>query len=483
MSTDTLTRDDIDRKALGLAPAQDSVARVEATPATTRGTRPQFAVECASLARALAYVGKALPGTSAAPVLNGVMLTADAGTDTLTLTCTDGEHARTATIDARVLDSGSVLVGADLLIQIAKLLAKGPIVFSDDGRALHVVWNATNYWLPTLPELDFPALAQLPPVIGTVDVATLTAVLARVKPTIGTPSAKDHIPGFEGVYFTPVGDTLTLTATDRHRASLVDVAWSNTSGCATPFNVPGRKLVEALDAFTRELGKAGGTVELRQGDGWFALVSGRYALSIPTLTSGVHAGLSSVFNATRAAHATCNAAELSKAIETVSKIAGKKWPVRLVWTAETVSVESADSECPASIAVPCQFAGVHGFNVHVLPDHIKQGLTAVKARSPLFAFRTSNAAFELSAPTLAGDTFRYVVMPIRQTGTSDVDAHDPGSTVVVTPTPEPVKAPPRARKATRAPKDTPASDARPVPVEPDPWAELGAQLGIAPAYA
>lgn len=156
-----------------------------------------------ALAKALTAVKPAIAKYTALPVLTGVKVTARDGK--LTVTATDLEATAVVSIDAAVIDEGTLVVShAELAASIAK--AKGQAQISDADEEVVVEHGITSR-LRALPLNEWPRTSDpdwSAPI--TVDAATLTHVASFA-------STDETRPILTGVLFCPEG----MVATDSYR--------------------------------------------------------------------------------------------------------------------------------------------------------------------------------------------------------------------------------------------------------------------------
>ena len=101
-------------------------------------------VECNGndLSEAVAKVIKAVPARSTNPVLEGIKLTAEDGT--LTLTATDLELSIEHMIRANVIESGATVVPGKLFADFVKKLTSQTIVLTATGTRLKIDYERSE---------------------------------------------------------------------------------------------------------------------------------------------------------------------------------------------------------------------------------------------------------------------------------------------------------------------------------------------------
>ena len=181
----------------------------------------KFRVDRDVMTDAVLWASRTLPSKSTQPLLTGMHLVADrAG---VTLTGSDADVSGRATITASVGEPGTVLVPGRLLTDIARSLPSAMIDFAVDGSRVHITCGRSSFTLPTMPVAEYPAVASMPEISGTVEGSQLAAAIAQVAVAA---SRDETLPAFTGIKADVDGSTITFAATDRYRLAMRELPWS-----------------------------------------------------------------------------------------------------------------------------------------------------------------------------------------------------------------------------------------------------------------
>lgn len=381
----------------------------------------KFRVERETFADAVAWTARSIPtrpGTL--PQLSGILVST--GDDGLRLSGFDYETSAQVTIAADVADEGQVLVSGRLLADIARALPHQPVDVALDGTKLSLTCGSSRFSLQTMPVEDYPALPEMPPVIGTVDSdAFATAVVQAV-----TASGRDDmLPVLTGVKLEIEGSTVALLATDRFRLSLRELQWRPLQPDVTATAlVPARVLADTA----KSLG-AGSELSIALGSaasgnegliGFESTSAGSSRRTTTRLIEGAFPNVRQLFPATSEISAQVETAALIDSVKRVSLVAGRNTPIRLQFTEGMVALEAGNGEeAQASESLEATLVGDSvsiGFN----PSYLLDGLSAI-ADSHVHIAMTQPArpaAFTgLDGPDSSPDlSFRYLLMPLRMQG-------------------------------------------------------------------
>jgi DNA polymerase-3 subunit beta len=224
-----------------------------------------FTAPGGALTSAVQYAARWLDTKPANPVHGGLVL--DVTDGTLTIASQGELTTARASLDIDGDAEGRFIVSGRLLAAIVATLADKPVTFEQTSSL--VAMKSGRWWanLPAMPEKDYPDLATLAPVVGRTEGAALIDAVRRV----GAVAGKNMEPiVLNGIHFWLESDEgeITMTATDRNRASREVVAWAlaGDDTVAESFVLPASVLIDAGAAFARpepvEIGWRGGSVSL-----------------------------------------------------------------------------------------------------------------------------------------------------------------------------------------------------------------------------
>lgn len=377
-------------------------------------------VERDVLAEAVAWTARSIPtrpGTL--PQLSGVLITT--GTDGLTMSGFDYETSARVTIPADVADAGQVLVSGRLLADISRALPNKPVDVSLDGAKLAVTCGSSRFSLQTMPVEDYPALPEMPEVVGTVDNEVFASAVSQAVTAAGR---DDMLPVLTGVKIEIEGPTLSLLATDRFRLSLRELQWHPAQSDLTASAlVPARVLADVAKSTSSggelsiALGKQGA------GDGLIGFESsaaGGRRRTTTRLIEGAFPNVRQLFPNTSDITALIEVAALIDSAKRVALVAGRNTPIRLAFTDGMVTLEAGNGEeAQASESLEATVTGgdiAIGFN----PTYLLDGLGAITGSHVQIAMTQPArpaALASMSAADAAPETdFRYLLMPLRMQG-------------------------------------------------------------------
>ncbi len=173
---------------------------------------------------ALQLVSRAVSSRPTHPVLANVLLTADAGTDQLTLTGFDLNLGIQTSISASVDTSGAITLPAKLLSEIvSKLPNDSPITFLIDetGEQIELKSLSGSYNMRGLSSEDFPELPFVENAIPIkLDPNALIELIRRTLFASSTDEAKQLL---TGVHLKFKGNDMEAAATDGHRLAILSM--------------------------------------------------------------------------------------------------------------------------------------------------------------------------------------------------------------------------------------------------------------------
>ncbi len=372
----------------------------------------RFRVERDVLAEAVTWTARSLPTRPPVPVLAGVRMEADES-GVVQLSSFDYEVSARSEIAADVQESGTVLVSGRLLAEISRALPAKPVDVVVDGTKVSVTCGASRFSLLTMPVEDYPALPQMPDVIGTIAGDQLTHAVAQV--TVAA-SRDDTLPLLTGVRMEIEGEKITLLATDRYRLALRELTWHP----ASP-DISQVALVRArtLSDAARSLGGSDEvTVALATGAGVDLIgfeAGGRHQTSL--LVDGDYPAVRRLFPDETPIHAVVPLAPLTEAARRVSLVAERNTPIRLAFSEGQVILDAGQGDdAQASEALEAALTG-EDITVAFNPQYLLDGLGALTTDFVRMSFTHPNKPVEFTGQgSLEGDddrSYRYLLVPIR----------------------------------------------------------------------
>ena len=370
----------------------------------------KFKVNRDVLADAVTWATKTLPNRPSAPVLTGILITAETGA-TVRLAVFDYEVSSRVEISAEVVSPGTVLVSGRLLADISKALPNQEVTLEQIGSKVDVTCGSSRFSLMTIPVAEYPSLPQVPDDSGTVSAGEFQNAVSQV--TIAT-SKDDTLPILTSVRVEIEGEKVTLLATDRYRLAVREFTWN-----------PGRPDVSAV-ALLRgrtlsDVSKSlGGDVTIGLStDSGKDLISftsaGRVTTSL--LVEGEYPKVRWRFPDSVPLHAIVGAAVLREAVRRVSLVAERNTPLRFEVTDGLLTLHAGTGDdAQASEAVEAVLEGepiTVGFN----PHYIAEGLAAIENPYVNFSFTQPMKPVIISGQkdleASADESYRYLLMPTR----------------------------------------------------------------------
>ena len=178
----------------------------------------------AELNTALQLVSRAVASRPTHPVLANVLLTADAGTDRLSLTGFDLNLGIQTSLPASVDSSGAVTLPARLLGEIvSKLSSDSPVSLSSDGGAdqVELTSSSGSYQMRGMPADDFPELPLVEN--GTALRVDSSSLLKALRATLFASSGDEAKQLLTGVHLRFNQKCLEAASTDGHRLAMLTV--------------------------------------------------------------------------------------------------------------------------------------------------------------------------------------------------------------------------------------------------------------------
>ncbi|KZR77010.1 DNA polymerase III subunit beta [Prochlorococcus marinus] len=179
----------------------------------------------AELNTALQLVSRAVASRPTHPVLANVLLTADAGTDRLSLTGFDLSLGIQTALTASVESSGAITLPARLLGEIvSRLSSDSPITLATDeaGEQVELKSSSGSYQMRGMSADDFPELPLVES--GKAVKVNATALLKALRGTLFASSADEAKQLLTGVHLHFDGKAMEAAATDGHRLAVLSLA-------------------------------------------------------------------------------------------------------------------------------------------------------------------------------------------------------------------------------------------------------------------
>jgi DNA polymerase-3 subunit beta len=387
----------------------------------------KFRVDRDALAESVAWAARSLPSRPSVPVLAGLMLdvtsTSESATDQseLRLSGFDYETSARATLPAEVIAEGRALVSGRLLADICRSLPAHQVEITLDGQRVSLVCGSARFTLQTMPVEDYPALPGMPEQAGSV---ASDAFAHSVAQAVAAAGRDDMLPLLTGVRLEVDGTRISMMATDRFRASMVELEWSpERPDVDRQALVPARVLNDTAKSLTsgEQVGVALADPGAAEGlIGFQGEVGGGTRRTTTRLLDGEFPRVRQLFASEPTTQVWVETAALVESLRRVSLVAERNTPVRLGFDPDRVLLEAGSGdEAQASESLSVHLTGEPlsiGFN----PGYLLDGLAVVDAPWCHLAFTQSTRPVSIAgAPEEGSDpdlSFRYLLMPLRLQG-------------------------------------------------------------------
>jgi len=362
-------------------------------------------IERDTLAEAVAWAARTLPAKPPNPVLSGVLLAADG--DRVSLSSSDQAVSSQVSLEADVDEPGQAVVSGRLLADIAKSLPAQPVIVHLEGTRLVVRCGRASFTLPTLPVEEYPALPELPPVLGSCSGSDLAEAVASV----GVAALRDDtLPMLTGIRMEFAAEAITLAATDRFRLAMRELPWQP-SGSDPDASVLVR--AKTLSDISRPLTSAD-QVEIALDDGQSLIgFTGAMRRSTTPVLDADYPDVRKLLPAESSTLAQVAAADLIESVKRVKLVADRpSVPIQLDFSdSELLLRAGAGDEAHATETLEC---GLQGDPIKIAfnPDYLLDGLGAIPGEQVTIAMNEPKRPAVFTAAEHDVD-YRYLLMPVR----------------------------------------------------------------------
>ena len=379
-------------------------------------------VERDALADAVAWVARSLPNRPTAPILSGMLLSADG--DAVTLSSFDSTTSAKVALPAQVTEEGTVLVSGRLLSEIARSLPNKPVELDADHSKVELTCGSARFTLQTLPVDEYPTLPDMPTQAGTIESSTFERAVGQVFVAAGR---DELLSVFTGVRVEIDGDRLSLLATDRYRMALKEITWNPASPDAEgAVLIPGKVLSDTAKAMTGgdEVTISLSTTEA-EGEGLAGFVGeGAYGKREATtrLLSQAFPKVRHLMDVDGTVNVRVSRDELLGAVKRVKLVAERNTPLRMVINDDHITLEAAtgdQAQGTEAISAGVEVVGdeqsieAAGFN----PQYLLDALGALDAPYAHFSFTAPGKPCLITGlASMDGEQlldYRHVIMLMR----------------------------------------------------------------------
>ena len=221
-----------------------------------------------------------------------------------------------------------------------------------------------------LPEEEYPALPELPPLAGSAGSDALATAISQVAVAA---ARDDTVPALGGIRIEIHGDTLTMVATDRYRLAIRELRWDpEQPGLAAAVLVPARVLDDTARSLT-----SGAQVSISLGGDSLIGFAGAGRQTTTRLIAAEYPRYAALLPAEFSAVAELAAGSFADAVRRVALVAERNTPIQLAFSPGQVVLEAgAPGEAQATDILPAAFDGEElrtAFN----PQYLLDGIGAI----------------------------------------------------------------------------------------------------------
>ncbi len=370
---------------------------------------------------AIQLVGKAVSSRPTHPILANLLLTADQGTNKISLTGFDLNLGIQTSFDANVKKSGAITIPSKLLSEIVnKLPSETPVSLDVDETSdnISIKSDRGSFNLKGIPSDDYPNLPFVEN--GTSLNIDPSSFLKALKLTIFASSNDDSKQLLTGVNFTFNLKYLESAATDGHRLAVVLVDNKENEGEKEEtfseeenlsVTIPTRSLREIEKLVS--LSTSENSIKLFYDKGQLVFITSNQIITTRTL-EGSYPNYSQLIPDNFSKCFTFNTKKLIEALERIAVLADQQNSVvKIKLEKKDLALVSADAKDigSANELVPVSFDFDQfdiAFNVRYLLEGLK-------------VFSSQNVIFKCNLPTTPAvlvpedniDSFTYLVMPVQ----------------------------------------------------------------------
>ncbi|WP_418959317.1 DNA polymerase III subunit beta [Streptomyces tritici] len=360
----------------------------------------ELRIDSSVLTDAAAWAARVLPARSAVPVLGGLLLEAEG--DGLRISGLDHEAAARTGVAAEITAPGRALVLGRRLVDICKVLPRGPVELAVEGSRLTVRGGDARFGLSLLPLDEYPAQPALPERRGTVDADAFAEAVAQVAVAAGR---DESLPVLTGIRLALDGDTMTLAATDRYRYAVRALEWKAEAPAAADVVAPARRLVE----IGRSLAGAG-PVRLSLDSGSVGFESGSMRITT-RLLDGRLPRHDKLFDLGEPVTAVTDRAALLEAAKRVAVVADGGSPLQLEFTGDVLRLRAGYEDDVAFQRLPARLDSAEPLTVAFNPAYLLDALGSFDVPEIRFQLLGPGQRALLSDPT--GTAHRHLLMSVK----------------------------------------------------------------------
>ncbi len=370
---------------------------------------------------AIQLVSKAVASRPTHPILANLLLTADEGTNKISLTGFDLNLGIQTSFDATVKKSGAITVPSKLLAEIVnKLPGETPVSLYVDDSSDNILIKSDrgSFNIKGIPSDDYPNLPFVES--GTSLNIDPSSFLKALKLTIFASSSDDSKQLLTGVNFTFNLKYLESAATDGHRLAVVLV--DNKENPDEKENIVSNEDKLSVTIPTRSLREIEKLVSLRTSEssiklfydkGQVVFISSNQIITTRTL-EGSYPNYSQLIPDDFTKLFTFNTKKIIESLERIAVLADQQSSVvKIKLEEKDLALVSADAQDigNASEVVPASFDFDH-FEIAFNVRYLLEGLKVISSENVIFKCNLPTTPAVL-VPKDNINSFTYLVMPVQ----------------------------------------------------------------------
>jgi DNA polymerase-3 subunit beta len=370
---------------------------------------------------AIQLVSKAVASRPTHPILANLLLTADQGTNKISLTGFDLNLGIQTSFDATVNKSGAITVPSKLLSEIVnKLPSETPISLDVEESSDNILIKSDrgSFNIKGIPSDDYPSLPFVES--GTSLNIDPSSFLKALKLTIFASSSDDSKQLLTGVNFTFNLKYLESAATDGHRLAVVLVDNKENFDEKEDFvsneenlsvTIPTRSLREIEKLVS--LGSSENSIKLFYDKGQVVFISSNQIITTRTL-EGSYPNYSQLIPDNFTKLFTFNTKKIIESLERIAVLADQQSSVvKIKLNEKDLALVSADAQDigNASELVPVSF-DFDQFDIAFNVRYLLEGLKVISSENVIFKCNLPTTPAVL-VPEDNINSFTYLVMPVQ----------------------------------------------------------------------
>jgi len=370
---------------------------------------------------AIQLVSKAVASRPTHPILANLLLTADEGTNKISLTGFDLNLGIQTSFDANVKKSGAITVPSKLLSEIVnKLPSETPVSLNVDESSDNILIKSDrgSFNIKGIPSDDYPSLPFVES--GTSLNIDPSSFLKALKLTIFASSSDDSKQLLTGVNFTFNLKYLKSAATDGHRLAVVFV--DNKENFNEKEDIVNNEENLSVTIPTRSLREIEKLVSLRSTEnsiklfydkGQVVFISSNQIITTRTL-EGSYPNYSQLIPDNFNKLFTFNTKKIIESLERIAVLADQQSSVvKIKLEKKNLALVSADAQDigNASELVPVSF-DFDQFDIAFNVRYLLEGLKVISSENVIFKCNLPTTPAVL-VPDDNIDSFTYLVMPVQ----------------------------------------------------------------------